>query len=289
MQSPGSGFVQSTLVSRERAKIRFRVEVCVQRMRKFLGKFLLVVVAVAIAAGGYLYYRESVINRLYAEAAGYPQVFRGTEESRAAVKELAAYRGQRSKRMLLSIALGKVPFPWPAVQAEAIKALRDRNDPEVSRALAKLLQPHEGLGTREAVALALRDLPCDDESIRSILHYLERVWRGEKNAEELVVDSILTNERAKEYTKKKREAFYDNLYAVLRRENAKTIVNLVQIYGIGSDGPSLFALDLLSRLGLHEVCPLLLQSEKAINQLGPELYNGPRQELQATIASLNCK
>lgn len=258
-------------------------------MRKFLGKFLLVVVAVAIAAGGYLYYRESVINRLYAEAAGYPQVFRGTEESRAAVKELAAYRGQRSKRMLLSIALGKVPFPWPAVQAEAIKALRDRNDPEVSRALAKLLQPHEGLGTREAVALALRDLPCDDESIRSILHYLERVWRGEPNSEDRLIDTTSDKERFTSTLKREQEAVYENLYLVLKRENTKTIVNLVQIYGIGSDGPSLFALDLLSRLGLHEVCPLLLQSEKAINQLGPELYNGPRQELQATIASLNCK
>jgi hypothetical protein len=61
------------------------------------------------------------------------------------------------------------------------------------------------------------------------------------------------------------------------------------VYGLGSDAPSPFAMDSVSRLGLPEACPLLLQSERAIQKFSVESNRAPRQELQSALAALNCK
>lgn len=259
-------------------------------MQKTFRRLLLVITGVGIATAGYLYYRNSVIDRLYAEAAGYPPYLRGSNEAQAAVKKLATYRGQRSTSMLLDIAVGHGPAQliWPDTQAEAIKALRERRDPEIAVTLANLLHPHEGLGTRQAVAAALKYLPCKGECIRSILHYLERIWRGEPNHEDRWVDSLDSSNGAIDL-KKEEEAFYGDLYLVLRQEKTETLANLAEVYGLGSMDPSPFALDLVSRLGLDEACPYLLQSDQQLKKLSSEFYKAPREELSAAIASLNCK
>ena len=58
-------------------------------------------VVAAIAAAGYLSYRNGQMDRLYSEAAAYPGSFRGTLQSTAAVRKLADYRGRRATSMLL--------------------------------------------------------------------------------------------------------------------------------------------------------------------------------------------
>ena len=50
----------------------------------------------AISLAGYLEYRNRQMDRLYLEAAGYPHLFRGTTESKEAVRNLATYRGRRA-------------------------------------------------------------------------------------------------------------------------------------------------------------------------------------------------
>src|SRR6266436_6111192 len=145
-------------------------------------------ILLAIAAAAFLYdkYRTGVMARLYAEAVGYPPYYRGSAESQAAVKLLATYRGQRSTSMLLDIALRQNPVA-PEAQTEAIKALSKRKNAEIATVFANLLQPHERLGIRQAAATALKDLPCKGDCVRSVLHYLERVWRGEPNEEDRTV------------------------------------------------------------------------------------------------------
>jgi hypothetical protein len=244
-------------------------------------------VVATIAAAGYLSYRNKAMNRLYAEAAGYPQFFRGTGESTEAVKRLATYRGQRATELLLDIALGHGPFVWGNTQTEAIKELANRSDPDVAVVMASLLQPHEGLVTRQAAATALRSLPCNTECVGSILYYIERVWRGEPNYE----DRILRPPGFRDVTtdlQKDQQVLYESLYTVLRREKVETLTALVKVQGLGSDAPSLFTLDLVSHLGLPEACPLLQQSDRAIQKLEPESYRAPRQELRAAITSLRC-
>lgn len=243
----------------------------------------------AIATVGFLYdsYRNGVMARLYAEAVGRPPYYRGSAESQVAVKSLAAFRGRRSTVMLLDIALRQNALA-PEAQTEAIKALRDRKDPEIAVALANLLQPHEGLGTRQAAATALKDLSCKGDCIGSVLHYLERVWRGEPNEEDRIVFPPGTeNLRSGQHTSQ--QVLYDTLYSVLQRERIETLTKLVQVYGLGSDSPSPFALDLVSRIQLQEACPYLLESDQNTKNSPSGLYTAPPTELQAAIASLNCK
>jgi hypothetical protein len=246
-------------------------------------------VLLAIAAAAFLYdrYRTGVMARLYAEAEGYPPYYRGSAESQAAVKLLATYRGQRSLSMLLDIALRQNPLA-PEAQTEAIKALTRRKDPQIAVTLAGLLQPQEGLDTRKAAAAALQNLPCNRECIASILHYLERIWRGEPNIEDRWVlgpgnEPVLANYRAGQ------QAVYDNLYSVLRREKKETFTTLVNVYGLGSVVASPFALDLVSRLELHEACPYLVESERQLKDLQPESFKAPRKELRSALTSLSCK
>ncbi len=258
-----------------------------RQRRSILGKLLVVCAVVAIAVLGLLSYRKQAMDRLYAEAAGHPQFYRGSQESQDAVKKLATYRGQRTTDLLLALALQNNPLA-PEAQTEAIRALREREDPRIAAALANLLQPHEGLNARQAVAVALKDLPCKGECILSIFHYLERIWRGDSNHEDRWVDSAeMTNGTAS--LKKDQQSLYSALHAVLRRERMETLGGLIKVHGVGSSDPSPFALDLLPRLQLHEACPYLLQSDRQIKNLSPEFYNAPRQELQAAITSLKCK
>ncbi len=256
-------------------------------MRKTLKGLLAFVVAVAFVAEAYISYRNKPMDRLYAEAAGYPQFYRGSGESVDAVRKLATYRGRRSTSMLLNLALRNNPLA-PEAQTEAIKALQERQDPEVASPLANLLQPHEGLKTRQAAATALRNLPCKGECIRAILHYLERIWRGEPNYEDRIVH-LPGSEDVAASLKEDQEKLYGTLYSVLRRERMETLGAIMKFHGVGSSDPSPFGLELVSRLGVHEACPYLLQSDREIQQLPSEFYKAPRQELQAALTSLNCK
>jgi hypothetical protein len=261
-------------------------------IERYMGKTLRGLVAlgaaVAIAAAGYISYRNKQMDRLYAEAAGYPQFFRGSSQSTEAVRKLAAYRGRRATEMLLDIALGHGPLVLGDTQSEAIKALGKRDDPDVALALANLLQPHEGLATRQAAATALQYLPCNTECVSSILRYLERIWLGEPNYEDRTVRPPGFQDVTASL-QKDQQALYVSLYGVLQREKVATYTNLVKVYGLGSDAPSAFALDLVSHLGLTEACPLLQQSDQAIKKLPAESYKAPRQELHGAIAALNCR
>ena len=255
-------------------------------MGKTLKRLLALSAVVSVFIAGYLFYRNKAMDRLYAEAEGYLPYYRGSRESQDAVKKLATYRGRRSTSMLLYIALRHNPLA-PEAQTEAIKALRERQDSEIAAALANLLQPHEGLRTRQAAAAALKDLPCKGACIRSILHYLERIWRGELNYE----DSILHagSEDVAASLREDQKVLYGTLYSVLQREKSETLANLAEVYGLGSVNPSPFALDLVSHLGVHEACQYLLQSDRQLKDLSLESFKAPRQELQAAIGSLSCR
>ena len=248
-------------------------------------------IATAVGIGGFAYfpYRNIVMQRLYAEAAGNPPQLRGSAESTAAIRKLAGYRGQKATEMLLYLAMGNgaAQAMWPETRAEAIKALGKRRDPAVALTLAKLQQPHEGFGTRQAAASALKELPCSDECIRLVLHYLERVWRGDPNHEDRWVEP--SNGGGTADLKKQEQALYNDLYAVVRGEKTEALTNLAAVYGLGSADPSPFALDLVSRLDLPEACPYLQESARRLKGLSAQFYNGPRQELQTAIASLNCR
>jgi hypothetical protein len=257
-------------------------------MGKTLKSLLVIGITSVVVGAGFLTFRNKAIDRLYAEAAGYPEYFSSNTASTNAVRSLAAYHGSRATEKLIQIALGEGPLVFGDVQAEAIKALGERNDAEVVPTLTSLLQPHQALGIRLAAADALRSVACDGLCVRSLLHYLERVWRGEKNEEDRRVFPPGT-ELLRDAKLQEQRTLYEALHSVLRRANTETLRNLEQTYGLGSANPSPFALDLLGRLELREACPLLLRTDRIVRESPSGIYTDPPKELQTAIGSLKCQ
>jgi hypothetical protein len=171
---------------------------------------------------------------------------------------------------------------------EAINQLKKRDSPAVSAILANLLQPHEELKLRRAAASALTTMSCETACIRSILHYLERIWSGQPNSEDLLVGAAASDE-AKAVFRSGQAELYDNLYKILNRHAPETVSSLIQLYGLGSTAPSIFALDLISHLRLQQACPYLMQSQTSAKNFPPQFYRFPRQELDSAIKSAECK
>ena len=133
----------------------------------------------------------------------------------------------------------------------------------------------------------LLDIPCSDECIRSILHYLERISNGEPNEEDRTIFPP-GSESWKADQDKEEQTLYNDLQDVLKKEREGTLSNLSSIYGLGSDNPSSFALNLVSRTQFQQACPLLLQSKQALGQRSADAYRGPILEVQRVIATLHC-
>jgi len=260
-------------------------------MQKPAAKRALIIfsVVVIVAVYGLYLYRERRLDRLYAEVADFPSASHGSKEAQAAVREIGRYKGAKSTQMLLSIAFGQTPFPWPDVQREAVKALAARDDPSISAVVAHALQPHQPLPTRQTIAEALGTLRCTSECVGAVLHYLERVWQGELNYEDRTSYPKGLNEDVKERLAKDQEALNQALFAVLRREDQLTLSALVQVYGLGTDAPSRFSLALVTRMGFRRACPAILQSEELAKQSSAESFQAPREEIAGASRSLECR
>ncbi len=261
--------------------------------RRIVVRILMSVAATAVVAIYSLYqHREGRMEELFARAGG--ATFEGGDASLAAVRELGAYTGARSTQMLIAVAEGRVPLPWPTIQAEAVRTLASRRDPSVSRSVANLLQPHVSLPVREAAAQALKTLPCSRECVAAVLHYLERVWWGEPQPEDRGVEptgpsSQALYRRVRARLAQEQEALYQDLYAVLRREEEFTLESLVQVYGLGTPEPSKFVLALTARMHLTGACPAVLSSAEGMAGTTPEILDLPREEVKGALQSLGCR
>jgi hypothetical protein len=256
-------------------------------MLRVLYQLACLVAAALLVVAGYVYYRQQSMLRLHAQAVGDPGYVDGTPQAQDAVRKLATYRGEKASRMLADVALGRGPLVWPQARREAIKALAKREGRDAELALACLLQPHEGIAVRRDAAAVLQGRSCGLECVELVLHYLERVWWGELNYEDRTIFPPGT-EALRADQQSEQQALYSDLYSILRRERAETIVALTNVYGLGTDDPSPFALALLSRIQLNEACPLLEQSAELISKRAGQFYKAPTSELNSAVTSLKC-
>ncbi len=189
--------------------------------------------------------------------------------------------------MQLATALGlRGSGPGAEEQIKAIKALSSSKNVLVADELASLLEPHEGLDVRRAVARTLRALPCPADCSRSILHYLERVYRGELNYEDTLSPPSSGVLRAG--LREEQEEVYKDLYYVLERDREQTLANLERVYGLGTPSPSAFGLELVSRMGFEAACTALADSDQQIREIPAEWSKAPRREVRAALAALKC-
>ena len=195
-----------------------------------------------------------------------------------AIGELSRNHSERARDILVKVA--KSGFISDAPK-EAIRSLADhyQHDPLVASALAELLQPHQGLATREAVASALQTLPCDRDCTISILSYIERDWRGDAMYEDsLPMDSQLRGTFVDERT-----AVIHELNLVLLKDKITTAQVLRDHYGLDSPLPSKFALYVLVQLNAKDFCQELGRSYQTT--IMPSL----KQDVYVTAQKLGCK
>jgi hypothetical protein len=240
------------------------------------GLIILVAVGVGLSV---VQYRNQAMRNLFRVAT--LEVPAGSEERIIAVKKLGTFSGRKATAMLLEIALGRYPnaWVWSEPRNAAIKELRSRHDTDYSSDLASLLQPHENLESRQLAANALANSGCNIPCINSVLHYVERRWRGEPTVEErlpYVPDEI----------RKEQFELESQLDSVLLRHQKDTLASLSAIYGLGSADPSPYAIALVRRLHLDTACPALVSSRKNASSI-----RGFREpaELADAISALRCQ
>lgn len=247
-----------------------------------------VVLTAAAVVWGVWRHREDTLNRLWTQVSG----VQGSDQALTAVREIATYGGERSTSMLLAIAYGHPgPLLTRDAQVEAVKTLSGRRDPQVSIAIAGLLRPQEILPIREAAAEYLQDGPCPDECIARMLHYLERVWYGELNLEDrkrypASFGDFGDRQRARD--RDRQESAYIKVLRALRRRGTATIRVMVDVYGLNTRAPSVFALAILPGIRPHDACQVLLESRSQMGE-PDEFFDAPRKELAAAMQALKCQ
>jgi hypothetical protein len=104
-----------------------------------------------------------------------------------------------------------------------------------------------------------------------------------------VEDGLAVPDDVRTWAQTEEQKLYEILYGVLKQHPTETAESLIRVYGLGSNAPSKFAIDLAARIHLQEACAALLGTDKSYRQ-SPELFrNVSRQEAQSAIDSLNCK
>ncbi|HKS83721.1 MAG TPA: hypothetical protein VJR23_19620 [Candidatus Acidoferrales bacterium] len=180
----------------------------------------------------------------------------------ADIEQIGKSSDKRATQFLVNLTLdGGVPFDS---REAAARVLASKKDPSISADLASLLQPQTSESLRHAVAAAILPLPCSRECVKDVLHYLERMWWGESNSEDVVTDSPPTKqllESDPELVKQQiadvqaqQKELVSQLENVLVRNRGETIAVLEQVYGLGSFHPAPFAVHMVVDLKLSEAC-----------------------------------
>jgi hypothetical protein len=237
------------------------------RWKYVVGAFLLSLILI----GAFVGQRRRAMKELYTRAtAG------GTD--RVAIENLAQYKGDFATDLLLQIALN----PNSGSPEKAIQTLAGRRTRDLSGPLSILLQPHSGLELRLAVADLLLNHPCSPECVDRILHYRERLWRGEPNYEDHFANLSNTKWDTGAIAAKQK-MLLDELARVLLRERRTTLRSLEQTYGLGYPYPSSFSVDLVGQLGLIEACPDLQTSLRESDR-----DTSLREGLENQLIALKC-
>jgi hypothetical protein len=122
--------------------------------------------------------REARISYLLNEAV------KSNENSLNALKQLGLYNDARVRKIVESIALGKISVADPTLQETAIIIVGAESNPATSVALAQMLTPNQSAGVRNNVADVLLKQGCPRACVEAVLKYLAMIFDGVLNVEE---------------------------------------------------------------------------------------------------------
>jgi hypothetical protein len=112
--------------------------------------------------------------------------------------------------------------------------------------------------------------------VRFVLHYLERIWRGERGIEDRFPDAEPTQQLLE-------GDILDMLYESLNQNKLSTLGVLTDIYGLGTINPSPFTLFLIEKIRLKEACAELT---RPFELASPQ---DPRRPEVTRVAAKVCK
>jgi len=173
-----------------------------------------------------------------------------------AVKKLASYKGERAGELLLVVASAA---PVEQNRLAALQALVARKDVARVSRLSELILPTENFEFRQALANAIYQTGCSLDCVKHILYFQERMWRGDRPAEE---------SRAKPAPglSEKEQELQTALDEILRKNKPALGVVLEKTYGLNTLFPNPFAIEVVTRLGVTEACPLLMKTYLSVNE-----------------------
>jgi len=194
----------------------------------------------------------------------------------AMVSKLASYRGARSAELLLVVATAA---PAEQNRIAAIHALVDRKAAPLVSQLSEMLLPQESLAVRQAVARALYISGCSPECIKNILYFDERMAGGARPSEDVQADPP----RTLSLPEQELQSLLDE---VLKRNKAALGLVLGKVYGLSTEFPSSFAIQIVERLEVKEACPALVHTYLNVND---QVRNSPEyQEVSQALKILQC-
>jgi hypothetical protein len=180
----------------------------------------------------------------------------GTKPDVNVVKRLASYSGQRSGELLLVVVSSA---PTQENRLEALQALVDRKDGARVSRLSDLLLPPESFAVRQALANAIYQTQCAPECVKNILYFEERMWRGDRPAEE-------TQPNPPRGLSEKEQELQTALDEILRKNKPTLGLILERMYGLAGPFPGAFGVETVSRLGITEACPVLMRTYLTVKE-----------------------
>jgi len=235
---------------------------------RLLSLFLLsILVALALPL-----YRHHRMTELYKKA------LRGqTSDADSAMRELGNFHGEESADLLLRLASPTSRFVDNR-QTVAVQILARRNNATVTARLAESLKPYSSLSLRKDVSQALLETDCNFVCIQSVLHYLERLSCRELNVEE----AFERNSDFRSGLKAEQDEIVRRLLQVLSKDQDLTKHVLTSEYGLGTDYPSRFGVEIAGSAQIKSACPLLDNSSS-------KAFDGAlREQIYTVMQQLRC-
>ena len=230
----------------------------------------IIIIVIILAVVAFTTWRNARIDALARSALG-------NKSDVNTVKRLASYSGDRAGERLLVIASAA---PTQENRLAALEALLARKDAVRVSGLSELLLPAESFAMRQAIANAIYQTGCSPECVKNILYYEERIWRGDRPAE-------VTDANPPAGLSEQEKELETALDETLRKNKPALGAVLEKIYGLGGPFPHPFSIEVVTRLGITEACPLLMRTYLTVKEsvkASPEYKN-----VADAVDKLGCK
>ncbi|HUK30905.1 MAG TPA: hypothetical protein VLV89_07315 [Candidatus Acidoferrum sp.] len=195
------------------------------------------------------------------------------EKRKATMIQLLKSKNSQERDEVFAIASNREIYV--EIRVQAVNAIGEEGTVEDSYGVSNLLQPYNPMVLRLAVGSTIEKIGCSMGCVANVLHYLERIWKGEHALEDWVMipgDPIKTDQVSKQNLE------VSLLYVLIHNKKDTRFV-LTSVYGLGTEFPSPTAILAVEKLRLTEACPDLRRA----NRVAPPPDEAIRKDLERVL------